>query len=82
MVDPQHVHLVASKYVMRYLKGTSDCGLINAFDSEFILNGYTNSDCVGSVEDIKRTLGCCFSLGSCVISWLSRKKTSVALSTT
>jgi hypothetical protein len=31
--------------------------------------------------DQKITLGCCFSLGSAVISWLSWKKTLVALST-
>jgi hypothetical protein len=31
--------------------------------------------------DRKSTYGCCFSLGSGMISWLSRKQTSVALST-
>jgi hypothetical protein len=32
--------------------------------------------------DRKSTYGCCFSLGSGMISWLSRKQTSLALSTT
>ena len=36
----------------------------------------------GSVIDRKSTLGCCFNLGSTMIAWLSRKQTSVALSTT
>ena len=27
LVEPRHVHLVAAKHVMRYLKGTLDCGL-------------------------------------------------------
>jgi hypothetical protein len=31
--------------------------------------------------DRKSTSGCCFSLGSGMISWLSRKQTSLALST-
>ena len=44
--------------------------------------GYTDSDWAGSVTDRKSTSGCCFSLGSAVIAWCSRKKTSVALSTT
>jgi hypothetical protein len=27
LVEPRHVHLVVAKHVMRYLKGTLDCGL-------------------------------------------------------
>ena len=45
------------------------------------LLGYTDSDWVGSTVDRKSTSGCCFSLGSGMISWYSRKQTSVALST-
>ena len=41
MVEPRHVHLIATKHVMRYLKGTLDYGLIYETDSEFILYGYT-----------------------------------------
>ena len=44
--------------------------------------GHTDSYWVGSVTDRKSTLGCCFSLGSAVIAWHSRKQTSVVLSTT
>ena len=35
----------------------------------------------GSAIDRKSTLGCCFSMGSGVISWFSRKQSCVALST-
>jgi hypothetical protein len=82
LVEPRHVHLVAAKNVMRYLKGTLDYGLSYDGDHNFTLSGYTNSDWVGSVSDRKSTLGCCFSLGSTMISWQSRKKSSIALSTT
>jgi hypothetical protein len=68
--------------VMRYLKGTLDCGLSYDEDHDFTLRGYTNSDWVGSVADRKNTSGCCFSLGSTLISWKSRKQSSIALSTT
>ena len=44
------------------------------------LVGYTDSDWASSVQDRKSTFGCCFSLGSVVISWFNRKQTSVALS--
>ena len=45
------------------------------------LHGYTDSDWAGSAVDKKSTFGYCFSLGSAMISWSSRKQNSVALST-
>ena len=44
--------------------------------------GYTDSDWTDSVTDRKSTIGCCFSLGSVVIAWCSRKQKNVALNTT
>jgi hypothetical protein len=81
LVEPRHVHLVAAIHVMRYLKGTLDCGLNYDGDHDFTLSGYTDSDWAGSVSDRKNTSGCCFSLGSTMISWQSRKQSSIALST-
>ena len=81
MVEPRHVHLIAAKHVLRYLKGTLHYGLRYVADCEFGLVGYTNSNWVGSVTNWKSTSGCCFSLGSTVIAWRSKKQTSVALST-
>jgi hypothetical protein len=69
LAEPRHVHLVAAKHVMRYLKGTLDCGLNYDEDHDFTLSGYTDSDWAGSVFDRKSTLGCCFSLESAMISW-------------
>jgi hypothetical protein len=43
---------------------------------------YIDSDWAGSAVDRKSTFGCCFTLGSSMVSWCSRKQTSVALSTT
>jgi hypothetical protein len=82
MVEPRHVHLIAAKHVMRYLKGTIEYGIKYDVDCEFRLHGYFDSDWAGSVTDRKSTSGCCFSLGSGMISWFSRKQASVALSTT
>ena len=70
MVEPRHVHLVAAKHVMRYLEGILGYILTYATDREFKLCGYTDLEWEGSIEDRKITLGSCFSLGSCVISWL------------
>jgi hypothetical protein len=81
LVEPRHVHLVVAKHVMRYLKGTLDCGLSYDGDHDFTLSGYTNSDWARSVSDRKSISGCSFSLGSSMISWQSRKQSNIALST-
>jgi hypothetical protein len=81
LVEPRRVHLVAAKHVMRYLKGTMDYGLSYDGDHDFTLIEYTDADWAGSVADRKSTSGCCFSLRSAMISWQSRKQSSIALST-
>jgi hypothetical protein len=45
------------------------------------LQGYVNADWAGSVVDQKSTSGC-FTFGSAMVSWCSRKQSFVALSTT
>jgi hypothetical protein len=82
LVEPRRVHLVAAKHVMRYLKGTLEFGLSYNGDHDFILSGYTDSDWTGNVFDRKSTSICCFNLGSTMISWQSRKLSSIALTTT
>ena len=80
MCEPRQTHWVAAKHVLRYLRGTVGYGLRYTADSDMQLVGYTDSGWAGSVEDRKSTSGCCFSLGSAIIYWFSRKQTSVALS--
>jgi hypothetical protein len=53
MVELRGVHLIAAKHVMRYLKGTIDYGLRYVSDREISLQGFTDSDWVGSVVDRK-----------------------------
>ena len=63
LVEPRRVHLVATKHVMRYLKGTVDYGLNYTGDHDFRLFGYTDSDGAGSVSDGKSTAGGCLIWG-------------------
>ena len=72
-MDPRHVHLIAAKHIIRYLKGTIDYGLKYEENQNINLEGYVDSDWVGSAIDRKSTSGCFFSMGSSVISWFSRK---------
>ena len=44
------------------------------------LVGFKDSYWAGSASNQKSTSGCCFRLGSTVVSWFSRKQKSVALS--
>jgi hypothetical protein len=67
--------------VIRYLKGTLNFGLYYNRDHDFSLIGYTDSNWVRSVSDRKSTSGRCFSLGSAMTSWQSRKQSSISLST-
>ena len=82
MVEPRRVHWSAAKHVLRYLQGTVEYGLDYRQGSGVRLVRYTDSDWAGCAVDWKSTSGCCFGLGSAVVSWLSRKQKSVALSST
>jgi hypothetical protein len=81
MVEPRGVHLIAAKYVMRYLKVTIDYGCRYVSGCEISLQGYTDSYWANSVAEWKSTYGFCFSLGSSMVSWFSRKKMSLELDT-
>ena len=80
LVQPRPVHLVATKHVMRYLKGTIDFGLYYDGSHEYRLYGYTDADWVGSILDRKSTSGICFCLRSAMSSWFSKKQSSVSRS--
>ena len=60
MENPKHIHLIAEKHVMRYLKGTLYYGLIYASSGEIKLHGYADSDWCESAKDRKSTSGCFF----------------------
>jgi hypothetical protein len=72
---------MAAKHMLRYLHGTVGYGLRYVSSGDERLQGYTDSDWSRSAVDRKNTSRCCFSLGSGMISWFSRKQTLVALST-
>jgi hypothetical protein len=80
-VEPRQEHWIAAKHVLRYICGTINYGLKYTTSSDIQLHGFTDSDWAGSAKDRKSTSGMCFSLGSAMISWSSRKQKSVALST-
>jgi hypothetical protein len=81
-VEPRHENWIAAKHVLRYIRETINYGLRYTASNNIHLHGFTDSDWAGSAKDRKSTSGMCFSLGSAMISWGSRKQKSVALNTT
>ena len=82
MVDPRRVHWTVAKHILRYIRGTMEYGLVYERRGTVQLAGFTDVDWAGCVEDRKSTSGCCFSIGSGVVSWFSRKQKSIALRST
>lgn len=55
---------------------------ITSKNKDVKLFGYNDSDRGNNVDDRKPTSGNCFSLGIGLVTWSSRKQTTVALSST
>ena len=76
---PKEKHVIGVKMFFRYLKGTMKYGLWYPEGQYFTLKAFTDGE--GSVDDRKSTSGSTFYLGDCLVSWLSKKQSSIALST-
>ena len=81
MQTPSQVHLGTAKRVLRYIKGTYDLGIWYTSAENGKLQGFSDSDWAGCLDDMKSTTGYVFSMGSGVFSWVSRKQDVVAQST-
>ncbi|CAM8949587.1 unnamed protein product [Rhodiola kirilowii] len=69
------------KRILRYLKGTEKLVLWYPRVKSLRLEGFTDADFAGDRTDRKSTSGMAQFLGSCLVSWGSKKQNSVALST-
>ncbi|XP_049367923.1 uncharacterized mitochondrial protein AtMg00810-like [Solanum verrucosum] len=75
------MHLRVAKRILRYIKGTIDYGVKFEKCPSFKLLGFSDSDWAGSADDMRSTSGHCFSLGSGIFLWSSKKQEIVAQST-
>ena len=55
LTDLRNVHLIAVKHILRYLRGIVDYGLKYNVNQKINLEGYVDSDWVGSSIDRKST---------------------------
>ena len=72
------IHFQAEKRILRYVKGTIDFGIRFQHEQKFSLQGYSDSDWDGCVDDMKGTSGYCFSFGYGIFSWCSRNQEIIA----
>jgi len=79
--NPTTVHWAKVKRIIEYLKGTKNLGL-HFTKKNLELIGYSDADFAGDIVDRKSTSGFVFTRGGAAISWMSRKQSMVALSTT
>jgi len=84
MHDPGRSHWKAVKWVLRYIKGTIDVGLVFENDSigkqECVR--YVDSDYAGDLDKRRSTTRYVFTLSQAPVNWRSILQSTVALSTT
>ncbi|WVZ80684.1 LOW QUALITY PROTEIN: hypothetical protein U9M48_028141 [Paspalum notatum var. saurae] len=79
--SPRESHRTAVKQILRYIKFTPEFVLWYSADSSLSLLSFSDSDHAGCRIDRKSTSGTCQFLGTSLVSWSSRKQSSVATST-
>ena len=85
MADPGLEHWHALKWILRYMRGTTDYGIVFEAarkDEEKALVGFCDSDYAMSVDTRKSQSGYVFCLYGSMVSWNYNLQSVVALSTT
>src|SRR4029450_12534750 len=81
MANPGKRHWEAVKWILRYLRGTTDrCLCFRKGDLR--LQGFVDADFAGEVDHKRSTTGYIFTMGTTTVSWVSQLQKIVALSTT
>jgi hypothetical protein len=81
METPMENHWLATKRILRYIKGTLNLGFFYAYGDEAKLVGYSDGDCGCDQDEKKSTIGYAFYFSSTTFFWTSKKQAIVALST-
>jgi hypothetical protein len=68
MSQPRQTHKIAAKHVLRYLRGIVGYGMRYASSVDMSLQGHVNAEWARSAVNQKSISGCCFTLGSAMVS--------------
>jgi transposase InsO family protein len=80
--NPCEKHRAAVQKIMRYIKSTSNHGLVyQSTGKEPRLVVHSDSDFAGDKQDSKSTTGYVITLNGCVVAWRSTKQKAVSTST-
>ena len=77
---PQVKHMEAVMRILRYLKGTSNRGVLFRNNGHLNLMAYTDADWAGDKDSRKSTSGYFTLVGGNLVTWRSKKQNVVALS--
>ena len=83
MSEPRVSHMKDARRIMRYWKGSINCGILfqqDYEDKETIVNCFSDVDWCGDKEDRRSTTGYFFQIFGVPISWCLKKQHVVALS--
>ena len=80
MAWPQVSHLLAAKKILHYLSRTRDFGILYPKESSMQISGFVDADFVGDDKSTRSTTGLIFRIGDAPISWLSKRQSCIALS--
>jgi hypothetical protein len=79
--NPKESRLTAIKCIIRYVNDTLFYGIWYFRETNLVVAGYSDADCAGNVDDRNSTSGGCFYVGNNLVDWMSRKQSSISLST-
>jgi len=80
MHDPREPHLAMIKRILRYVKGTLSTGLHIGTGPVDRLKAYSDADWAGCPDSRRSTSGYCIFLGDNLVSWSSKRQTTVSRS--
>jgi hypothetical protein len=80
MHAPRDVHQTMLKRVLRYVKGTTHLGVQLRAAPTATITAYSDADWAGCPDTRRSTSGFCVFLGNSIISWSSKRQTTVSRS--
>ncbi|XP_072066676.1 secreted RxLR effector protein 161-like [Arachis hypogaea] len=77
---PTDVHFKAAIRILKYIKGAPANGIFFPASVNITVTGFSDSDWAACPDTRRSTTAYCFYVGSSIVSWKSKKQTTVAAS--